>query len=154
MMMMVFVDVPPVDRVAPAGVSVPPFGPVAPIPGRSPAYPVVSPEPVINNRTIDIYRFDHVVATIDELITDNLHHYFLGSLFYQYSGHILIDVLRQNGLDNNQVVVAVLDLHYSEVVYLSVAVQVQVAEVTFLGVQFLLKGFQVGYFAKQSSYGL
>ena len=62
----------PVAVHRPATPAIPPVRIIAPVPRRMPAAPCGSPEPVVDIRTVDIYRFDDVVRTIYVLITDHL----------------------------------------------------------------------------------
>ena len=80
-----------------AGIRSPPTRPVVPIPRRVPASPVRTPEPIVNNRSVDIYRFYHIVRTIDIFIADNLYRDIVGLIFFHiYTGHVLVNVLSQN----------------------------------------------------------
>ena len=60
--------------------TVPPVGIIAPVPRRGPASPEGIPEPVVDIRTVDIYRLDDVVGAIDVLVTDHLRGNLAGSL--------------------------------------------------------------------------
>ena len=113
-MVMVGVAVMPIPVVCPAAVNVPPARVITPVPGTMPSVPCVAPEPIIDYRPIDIYRFDDIVRSIHVFIANNLHAYLVVLIFlYVYRGYVLIDILCQNGLQNDQALVAFSCLHYA-----------------------------------------
>ena len=110
-----------------AGIRSPPTRPVVPIPRRVPASPVRTPKPIVNNRSVDIYRFYHIVRTIDIFIADNLYRDIVGLIFFHiYTGHVLVNVLSQNSLQHDQVLVAACCLYHTDIIHISVAVKIQV----------------------------
>ena len=99
-MVMESVAVMPVPVMCPAAVYVPPTRVIPPVPRTMPSVPCVAPEPIVDNGSIDIYRFDDIVRTIDVLIAYNLYADLVrGRVFLHiYRGYILEDILRQNSL--------------------------------------------------------
>ena len=100
MAVMEMVAVIPVRPVVHACPGMPPIGIIAPVPRRIPAYPVRAPEPVVNKRSVDIYRFNHVVLAINVLVTDNLHGHIIRRfvLLHINRSHVLVNILRQHSL--------------------------------------------------------
>lgn len=105
--------------------------PIAPVPGRMVAVPRGSPEPIIDNRRIDIHGFDDIVGTIDIFVAHYLNGNGLRSFIFLHidRGNILIDILRQNGLQEHQVAVALRSLNDTDIIDLTIAVEVKVGEV-------------------------
>ena len=92
----------------------PPMWVVAPIVWRVPAYPRRSPEPIVDQWTIDIHRLDDIVLTVDILITNDLYgDLVVLVLLHKDRSHVLVDILRQNGLYHHQVAVTVGCLNYA-----------------------------------------
>lgn len=86
----------------------PPMWIVSPIVWRMPTYPRGAPEPIVDHWTIDIYRLDDIVLTIDILITNHLYGDLILLVFlHKNRSHILVDILCQDGLDNHQVAVVI-----------------------------------------------
>lgn len=97
-----------------------------------PCYPHWSPEPVIYDGTIEIDGFDDVVFSIQVRVTYHLNRHRVVLLaFHIDGGHVLVDVLCQNGLQDNQAVLAFTDLDDAEIVHIAVAVQVKVVQMAF-----------------------
>ena len=73
--------------------------------------PIWVPKPVVNHWTVDVNRLNNVVASVDILITNDLHIYGLGAGFLLNidCGNLLIDVFCKNCLYYN-VVVAVFNI--------------------------------------------
>jgi hypothetical protein len=63
----------PIPVMCPATMNVPPTRVVTPIPRTAPCYPCGTPEPIVDNRTIDVHRFDDIVGAIYIFITYDLH---------------------------------------------------------------------------------
>ena len=81
---------------------VPPSGPPTPVPGRRPAYPIGTPKPVIDNRSVDIYRLDDIVLTVDVFVANNLYGDVIGFVLLDVDGsNILIDILSKHRLQDN-----------------------------------------------------
>ena len=101
-MMMVGVATMPVPVMCPTSVCVPPTRPVAPVPRTMPSVPCVAPEPIVDERTIYIYRFDDIVYAIYVLIADNLYGYIVALVFLDiYGGYILVYILCEDSLQND-----------------------------------------------------
>lgn len=100
MVMMESVAVMPIPIMRPTVVYVPPARVISPIPRTVPCYPIRTPEPIVDNRSVHIYRFDDIVGTIHVLIAHYLHfHLVLCFVFLHiYRGYVLIDILSQNSL--------------------------------------------------------
>ena len=98
------VAVTPVPIVCPTVVCVPPSGPISPVPRAMPCVPIRTPEPIVYQRTVNIYRFDDVVRTIDVLVTYHLNADLLGRLIFLYIDrcNILIDIFGKDSLQNDE----------------------------------------------------
>ena len=145
----------PIPVMCPASMCVPPSRPIAPVPRRMPCVPYVRPEPVVDNRTIDIYRLDHVVRTIDILVANYLNGDLVMLIFlYVYRGYVLEDILRQHRLQYDQTLVTLTGLYDTKIIDLPVAVQIQVTERTVRVVEHRLELFQVLSLCEQFSYNL
>ena len=127
------VDMMPVVMYEPAVVVAPISRVIVPIPRRIPYGPIGSPEPIINNRTSDIYRLDYVVGSIHILITDYLNRHLLCTLifFNKHARYILIDVFCKYSLQNNKVSVTICSFNYAYIVNITISVQIEVAYTTF-----------------------
>ena len=153
--MMPRVAVMPIPIVVPTTVSVPPAGVISPIPRTMPCVPCVAPEPIVDIRSIQIYRFDYIVGAVDILIADDLNRDFVLIVFlYIDRGYVLVDVFRQNGLQYDQSFLSLACLYYAQVIYLAVSVQIQVAESAIRVVEHRLELLQVFSFCKKLSYNL
>ena len=128
---------------------------IAPIIRRVPANPCRSPEPVVNDRAIDIYRLNHIVGAINILVTYNLHGNSLILVLLHIDGcYILINVLCKHRLQHNEAVLPLAYLHNTQIVHKSVAVKVEVVEMAFLGIEFFFKLLKVVHFAEQRCHRL
>jgi hypothetical protein len=128
---------------------------IAPVIRRVPANPCRSPEPVVNNRAIDIYRLYHIVCAIHILVTYNLHgNGLVGLTLHINGGYILIDILCKHCLQNDETVLPLAYFHDAQIVHKSVAVKVEVVEMAFLGIEFFFKLFKVVHLAEQRSHRL
>ena len=103
MQMMESVDVMPIIVYIPAVEVVPIRGVVIPIPGRIPSAPIRTPEPVIYDRTGDVYRLYNIVGTVDVLVAHYLNIHLLILLLNQNACYILIDILGEDCLKNDEV---------------------------------------------------
>ena len=149
------VAVTPVPIVSHQVVCVPPSGPISPVPRAMPCVPIRTPEPIVYQRTVNIYRFDDVGRTVHVLIAYDLNAYLIRLVFlYVDRGYVLIDIFRQNGLQNDQSLVAFAGLYYAQVIHLTVAIQVEVAERAVRIVEHRLELFQVLSLCKKLSYNL
>ena len=134
----------PIVVVCPNRVRIPPSGIVTPIPRRCIGIPIRSPEPIVNDRLIDIYRLNNIVGSIDIFIANNLYGDFVRLVFLHIDGgNILVDVLGKDGLEDDKARFALAYLHHADVVNLAVAVEVEVAESGVGVVEQLLKILQV-----------
>lgn len=108
MVIMVPIAVIPIQEWINAMERMPPMWIISPIVWRMPTYPRRPPEPIVDHWTIDIYRLDDIVLTIDILITNHLHGDLILLVFlHKDRSHILVDILCQDGLDNHQVAVVI-----------------------------------------------
>lgn len=130
MMMMPMIAMIPVTVHRPAMPTIPPVWVIAPVPRRSPASPERIPEPVVDIRTIDIYRLYDIVGTIYILITDNLCGHLTGSfiLLHIDGCNILEYILGQYSLDNYQVLVVGIRFHYAKVIHYSITIEVKIGK--------------------------
>lgn len=97
------VAVTPVPIVSHQVVCVPPSGPVSPVPRAMPCVPIRTPEPIVYQRTVNIYRFDDVGRTVHVLIAYDLNAYLIRLVFlYVDRGYVLIDIFRQDSLQYYQ----------------------------------------------------
>lgn len=132
-----------------------PAGVITPVIRRVPANPSRSPEPVVNNRAIEIYRLNNIVGAIYILVTYDLHgHCLVGLTLNIDGGYILINVLCKHSLQDDK---AVLPLPYfddAQIVHHSVAVEVEVVEMALLGIEFFFKVLKIVHFAEESSHSL
>ena len=145
----------PVPVMCPAAVYVPPTRVITPVRRTLPCVPVRTPEPVVNNRSIDIYRFDNVVRSVYVLIADYLNGNIVRLIFLHINGcNILINILCEDGLQNDESLVAFARLYHAQVIHLTVSVEVQITERTVGVVEHRLELFQVLSLCKQLSYNL
>ena len=113
-MMMECIAVMPVPIVCPAVVRVPPVRVISPVPRTMPCVPCVAPEPIVDNRSVDIYRFDDIVGAVYVLVTYYLNAYLVLLVFlYVYRGNILIDIFGENCLQYDQALVSFACLYYA-----------------------------------------
>ena len=145
----------PIPVMCPASVCVPPSRPIAPVPRRMPCIPCVRPEPIVDDRTIDVNRLYHVVRTIDILVANYLNGNLVLLIFLHiYGGYILEDILRQNRLQNDQTLVTLAGLYDTKIIDLPIAVQIQVTERAVRVVEHRLELLQVLSLCEQFSYNL
>jgi hypothetical protein len=84
----------PIDERIHAIVWMPPSRPIAPIIRRMPADPCRSPEPIVDQWSIDIDWFDDVVCAIDILVANYLYGNLVVVVFlYKDRRNILVDIL-------------------------------------------------------------
>lgn len=92
----------PINEVGIAAPSEPPSGVVTPVPGRIPACPIRTPKPVVDNRPVDIDRFNHIVFSVDIFVANDLHGDIIGFVLFDIDGcYILIDVLGKHCLQDD-----------------------------------------------------
>ena len=103
-MMMESVAVMPVPVMCPAAVYIPTTRVITPVPRTMPSVPCVAPEPIVDNGSIDIYRFDDIVRTIDVLVAYHLNADLVGRFIFLYIDrcNILIDIFGKDSLQNDE----------------------------------------------------
>ena len=109
-----------------------------------PSVPSVTPEPIVYYRTVNIYRFYDIVYAVNVLIT----YYLYGDLILLvllnvYRGYILVDILRQYRLENDESFASFAGLYNAQVVYLPIAVEIEITECTVGIVEHRLELLQV-----------
>lgn len=151
MVIMINMNMCAVSHMCPTGIRSIPTGPITPVPRRHITVPCRPPEPIVDNRSININRLNDIVLTIDIRIANHLYRSGLFAVFLYIDGsHILENIFRQYGLYQYHMGAILLDLDYTQVINRTVAVQIQVAQMQVGIVEFLLKLLQVLNFAKQS----
>lgn len=97
----------PVAIHRPAVPVMPPMGVEIPVERRCPANPERIPEPVVDVRTVDIYRLYHIVCPIYIFVTYHLSGYFTGHLIFLHIDgcYVLENILGEHGLYHYQVLV-------------------------------------------------
>lgn len=73
MMVMECVAMMPIRVTCPATMCVPPTRVITPVPRTMPCVPCVAPEPIVDQRSIDVYRLYDIVRAVDIFITHYLH---------------------------------------------------------------------------------
>ena len=156
MVMMPSVAMMPVPVMRPTVVYIPPIRVISPVPRTTPCYPVRTPEPIVYNRSIHIYRLDDIVRTIYVLIAYDLYFYLVLRFVFLhiYRGYILIDVFRQNRLQHDQPLAAFSCLYHAQIIHLTVSVQIQITERAVRVVEHRLELLQVLSLCEQFSYHL
>jgi hypothetical protein len=93
----------------------PPMRIISPVVWRMPTYPRCTPKPIINQRSMNIYRFNNIVRTIDVFITYQLYRNGLGCFIFLYKDrcHILVYILCQHSLNNHQMAIAICCLYHA-----------------------------------------
>ena len=153
--MMESVAVMPVPIMLPAIMCVPPCRIISPVPRRCPCYPCRAPEPIVDYRTVNIYRLYDVVLAINVLVTYYLNGYNLVLIFLNVDRRYILEyILRQYGLQYDQTLVPFACLYYSQIVHFPVSVEIKVTERAIRVVEQHLELFQVFSFCKQFSYNL
>lgn len=123
--MMESIAVMPIPVIRPAAVYIPPTRIISPVPRTVPCAPCGAPEPIVDNRPVDIYRLDDIVRAIYVLIAHNLNAYIVRFVFlHVYRGYVLEDILCEDGLQHHQTLVTFAYLNNPQIIHLSVAVQV------------------------------
>lgn len=126
---MVGIAVVPIVIIRPDAMCIPPRGIVAPIPRRGVSVPIGTPEPVVDDGLVDIHGLDDIVGAVDILIPDDLDGNLVRLVLLNiYRCHILVDVFRQDSLQDDKAFLAFSHFHHADIVNLAVAVQVEVAE--------------------------
>jgi len=111
---MVSIAVTPIPIMCPTVVYIPPTRVVSPIPRTMPCIPCVRPEPIVYNRSVNIYRLYDIVGTIYILIADYLNGYFVLLIFlYIDRGYVLEYILCEDSLQHDQTFIAFTRLYYA-----------------------------------------
>ena len=98
-MMMERVAVMPVPVMRPAAMNIPPTRVISPVPRAMPCAPIRTPEPVVDERPIDIHRFDDVVDAVHVLIAYHLYRHIVRFVFLHIDGgNVLINILCEDSL--------------------------------------------------------
>jgi hypothetical protein len=120
-----------------------------------PCHPRCSPEPVVDIWTVDIYRFDDIVRTIDILIPHHLYRDLVFLIFlHEDRCHVLVNIFCQYGLYHYQVTIAVGGLYHAQVIHFAIAVEVEVRECRIGVIEHLLELLQVFGLSEQGSHSL
>lgn len=78
---------------------------------------------------VDIHGLDDIVRAIDILVPDDLNGYLVRLVLLNiYRRHILVDVFRQDSLQDNEAFLAFSHFDHTDIVDVAIAVQVKVAE--------------------------
>lgn len=150
MVVMVCIAVVPIQVPCQAVVMIPPVGVISPVPRTIPCVPTGTPKPIVDYRTIDINRLDDIVGTIYILIADDLNRHLLRRVFlYVDRSDILVDILCEDCLQYDHTLIALAYLYYADIIYVTIAVQVQVVIEFLRVVEFRLKLFQVSRLSKE-----
>ena len=129
MMVVVCIAVIPIQMICYAVIWMPPAWPIIPIIWRMPCHPMRAPKPVIDHWSINIYWFNNVIRTIYIFVTYHLYcHLFIIIFLHINRCHILIDILCQYSLYYHQVTTTICCLHYTQVIHIAIAIQIQVGQ--------------------------
>ena len=129
MMIMMPIAMIPIQERIYAIVWTPPTWPIPPVVRGMPAYPRRTPEPIINNWLVDIYRFNNIICTVYIFITNHLHSDLIIRIFlHKDRSYVLIDILGKDRLDDHQVAVVVGSLDDTQIVHFSIAIEVEIRE--------------------------
>ena len=154
-MVVIVIDMMAIHVECPAMICVPPTGPVTPVPGRIPANPVGTPEPIVDDRNVEVGGFNDIVHSVDVRVANHLNDDLAVRIFLHIDGgYVLKNVFCQNSLQQNEVLVSVCRFHYSQIINFTVAVQVEVGDMEVFVVEFLLKFFQISTLTEECSNGL
>lgn len=145
MVVMVIIDMVPVIMIVPASIVVIPMWPIAPIPRRIIAVPGRSPEPVVDNRSVDINRLNDIVDTIDIFVAYHLSGYLLSSRVFLNVDrcNILEDILRKHSLDKDEVLSALSRLNNAKIINHTIAIEVEVGDMRLLIIKLKLELLEV-----------
>ncbi len=123
---------------------------IAPIVWRNVASVGRSPKSCIDYGRCYVNRFYDIILTIYVWVSHNLHAYALGGRFliYKNGRHILIQIFGQYGLYNNHVHIVFHGLYHTQVIHLSIAVQIQIGNLCIFAVDSGFKICQIFRFAK------
>lgn len=126
---------------------------IAPVVGRMPSHPRRSPEPVVDDGAVEIDRLNDVVLAVQVRVAYHLDGNCSVLLALHIDGsHVLIDILCQHRLQYNQAVLALAHFDDAQIIHVSVTVEVEVVQMAFFGIEFLLKLLKVVHFSEQGGY--
>lgn len=104
----------PVPVMCPATVNIPPTRVITPIPRTVPSVPIRTPEPIVDERSIDVHRLDDVVDAIYVLIADYLYRHIVRFVFLHIDGgNVLVNILCEDSLQNDESLVAFTRLYHA-----------------------------------------
>ena len=108
-MIMVPIAMIPIDEWIYAIVWSPPMRIISPVVWRMPAYPCSTPKPIIDQRSMNIYRLYNIVRTINVFIAYHLYRNRLRSIIFLYEDrcYILVYILRKHSLNNHQMAIVI-----------------------------------------------
>lgn len=122
--------------------------------GRNPGRIAGVVQVVPDRRTLYPYRTYDILRAVDIRIADNLY-VEVGSTCLGYEGsYVLVDISGQACLDQVDVAIALYGLQYAQIIYVAVAVQVEVVDHVARRVEQLLKLTYAGRLRKGSCHGL
>lgn len=128
---------------------------MVPVPRRRPRTIFLHQEMAEDLRRHNISRFNNIVRTVDIRSTDNLNIGLGNGRHLCYHGsHILIDISRQYGLNKEHVCITVHGLQHTQIIYITVTVQIQVRQHVIRVIQQRLKLLYSSGLRKSSTYRL
>lgn len=135
------IDMLPIQVVCNAVIWMPPYWPIVPIEWGMPCYPRWTPKPIVNHRAIDIYGLNDIICTIDILIAYHLHCYRLRLRIFLHKdrSHILINILRQYSLNHYQMTFLICCFYHPQIIHITIAIQVKVRKCRIWIIQHLFK---------------
>ena len=93
------------------------------------------PEDIEYQRSAHEYGLDDVVTSVDIWVADDLYVVYGSCLrcgfLSDYGCHVLIDVLRQHGLQHHEVYSVFFGFHDTQIVNITIAVEVEVTDTVF-----------------------
>ena len=128
---------------------------MVPIVWRVPDFYVRCPEMAVYGRTACKYGREAVVCAVDEVVADKLYAHVAGAapLDY-YACNVLIEILAEHCLQQNHAGIVVRGFHHTQIVNISVTVEIEVGYLVVIVVQHLFELLQVAGFAKSGGNGL
>lgn len=119
----------PIPMMIPTRMNIPERRIVAPIVRRGPANPTRSPEPIVDDRTVDIHRLNNIVFTIDIFISHDLHLHIVRLILDDKDRcYILVDILGQDSLQDDQVLRTGTGLNHTDIVDIAITIEIQVGK--------------------------
>lgn len=111
-------------------------------------------EHIPKRRTLDEYRTNDVIRSVQPAITDYLYIQCIRTMLRNERGYVLKHRLTQTSLNKESMVHSAMRLNHTQVVNPSVAVEVEVIDHVPAGVEQLLKLRHVACLGKSRSYGI